>query len=200
MPTLSLQHRIELVSGPATEPLTLSEVKTQLRVEHNDEDALIARLIQAAIDYVDVTGTLGKAMITQTWGEWVAPNPGTVTLSLGPIQSVSAIKYYDADNALQNDTLSNYHVLGRPGKTIVKPKSGQNWPTVFVRDDAIKIEYVVGYGDTARTVPQTIRHGLMMLIGHWYENRENELIGTISKTLPHGFEALMDFERGSWYG
>ena len=101
MPTLSLQHQIELVTAPATEPLSLSEVKNQLRIEHNDEDALIARLIQAAIDYVDVTGTLGKAMITQTWGEWYAPNPGTVTLSLGPIQSVSAIKYYDADNALQ---------------------------------------------------------------------------------------------------
>ena len=40
----------------------------------------------------------------------------------------------------------------------------------------------------------------MLLIAHWYENRENELMGTISKNLPYGFEALMDYERGSWYG
>jgi len=200
MPTLPLQHRIELVTAPTAEPLTLTEVKSQLRVEHNDDDGLIARLIQTAIDYVDVTGTLGKAMITQTWGEWIAPNPGTVTLSLGPVQSVSAIKYYDTDNALQTATLSDFYVLGTKGQTTIKPKPGKAWPSTFTRDDAIKIEYVIGYGDARSDVPQTVRHGLMMLIGHWYENRENELMGTISKTLPHGFEALMDYERGSWYG
>jgi uncharacterized phiE125 gp8 family phage protein len=157
-------------------------------------------LIQTAIDYVDVTGTLGKAMITQTWGEWIAPNPGTVTLSLGPVQSVSAVKYYDTENAIQTATLSDFYVLGTKGRTTVKPKPGQAWPSTFTRDDAIKIEYVIGYGAARSDVPQTVRHGLMMLIAHWYENRENELMGTISKTLPHGFEALMDYERGSWYG
>ena len=200
MPTLPLQHRIVLVTPPAAEPLTLSEVKAQLRVEHNDDDTLIARLIQTAVDYIDVVGTLGKAMISQTWGEWIAPNPSTVLLSLGPVQSVSAIKFYDTDNVLQTATLSDFFVLGTKGKTIIRPKPSKAWPTTFDRDDAIKIEYVIGFGGSPSDVPQTVRHGLMMLVAHWYENRENELIGTSSKTLPHGFEALMDYERGSWYG
>lgn len=200
MPTLPLQHRIELVTAPLTDPLTLPEVKSHLRVEHSDDDEHIARLISTAVDYVDVTGSLGKAMITQTWGEWFAGNPGTVTLSLGPIQSVSAIKYYDADNVLQTATLSNFLVLGTKTRTSIKPKSGYTWPVTFNRDDAIKVEYVIGYGDSPTNVPQTVRQALMMIIAHWYENRENELLGTISKTLPHGFEALIDFERGSWYG
>ena len=59
---------------------------------------------------------------------------------------------------------------------------------------------IIGYGDNPGDVPETVRHGLMLLIAHWYENRENELMGTISKNLPYGFEALMDYERGSWYG
>jgi uncharacterized phiE125 gp8 family phage protein len=198
--TLSLQHRVELVTAPANEPVSLSEVKSHLRVEHNDEDALIARLIGAAIDYIDVTGALGQGMITQTWGEWFGANLGTVRLSLGPIQSVTAIKYYDTNNALQTATLSDFFILGRPGHTTLKPKSGFNWPVAFARDDAIKVEYVIGYGTTPGSIPQTVRHGLMMLVGHWYENRENELIGTISKTLPHGFSALMDNVRGNWYG
>ena len=76
------------------------------------------------------------------------------------------------------------------------------WPTTFVRDDAIAIEYVIGYGDTFRDVPSTVRHALFMLVSHYYENRENELIGTISKTLPFGFEALIDSERNTlvWLG
>ena len=200
MPTLPLQHRVQLITGPSVEPISVADAKRHLRVEHSDDDLLIKRLIETAVSMVDVTGVLGKAMITQTWGEWFAPNPSQIVLSLGPIQSVSAIKYYDTDNALQTDTLSNYFVLGTSGRTTIKPKSGYNWPTTFTRDDAIKIEYVIGYGDTFRDVPSTVRHALFMLVAHYYENRENELIGTVSKTLPFGFEALIDSERNTWYG
>ena len=200
MPTLPLQHRVQLITGPSVEPISVADAKRHLRVEHSDDDLLIKRLIETAVSMVDVTGVLGKAMITQTWGEWFAPNPSQIVLSLGPIQSVSAIKYYDTDNALQTDKLSNYFVLGTSGRTTIKPKSGYNWPTTFTRDDAIKIEYVIGYGDTFRDVPSTVRHALFMLVAHYYENRENELIGTVSKTLPFGFEALIDSERNTWYG
>jgi hypothetical protein len=41
---------------------------------------------------------------------------------------------------------------------------------------------------------------MMMLIAHWYDNRENELIGTISKNIPYGFDMLIDMHRRSWYG
>ena len=200
MPDLSLQYRFQLVTAPTAEPISLTEAKAQMRIEHSDDDTLINRMIDVAIAYVDVRGALGKAMITQTWGEWLAPNPSVVYLSLGPVQSVSAIKYYDANNSLQTDTLSNYNVLGTAGRTLVSPKSGFNWPTAFQRDDAIKIEYVIGYGDAASDVPQTIRHALLMLVAHYYENRENELIGTISKTLPYGFEDLIGLERATYYG
>lgn len=200
MPTLSLQHRVELVTAPLRQPISIPECKDQMRIEHSDDDITIKRLIRTAASFVDVTGALGKAMITQTWGEWIAPNPSVVYLSLGPVQSVSAIKYYDADNALQTDTLSNYHVLGTSSKKLISPKSGFNWPTTFNRDDAIKIEYVIGYGDAPTDVPETIRQALFMLVAHYYENREPELIGTTSKTLPYGFEDLISVERASYYG
>ena len=200
MPTLPLQHRVELVTAPVRQPINISECKDQMRIEHSDDDIIINRFIDTATRYVDVTGALGKAMITQTWGEWIAPNPSVVYLSLGPVQSVSAIKYYDADNVLQTDTLSNYHVLGTSGRMLVSPKTGFNWPTTFNRDDAIKIEYVIGYGDAPTDVPETIRHALFMLVAHYYENREPELIGTASKTLPYGFEDLIGIERASYYG
>ena len=200
MPTLPLQHRVQLVTAPVRQPISISECKEQMRIEHSDDDILINRFIDTATRFVDVTGALGKAMITQTWGEWIAPNPTVFYLSLGPVQSVSAIKYYDADNLLQTDTLSNYHVLGTSGRMLISPKTGFNWPTTFQRDDAIKIEYVIGYGNAPTDIPETIRHALFMLVAHYYENREPELIGTISKTLPFGFEDLIGVERASYYG
>ena len=65
--------------------------------------------------------------------------------------------------------------MGTPSHKIVKPKSGYSWPTVFVRDDAIKIVYAVGYDIAASDVPQTVRHALMMLVGYYNENHESEL-------------------------
>ena len=59
-----------------------------MRIEHSDDDALIARLINAAIGFADVRGALGKAMITQT-KEWLAPNPSVVYPSLGQYRGLS---------------------------------------------------------------------------------------------------------------
>ena len=200
MPDLSFQHRFELITPPDVLPISVGFAKKHMRVEHSDDDALIARLINVAVNFVDVSGALGKAMITQTWGEWLAPNPSIVYLSLGPVQSVSAIKYYDTDNALQTATLSNFHVLGTSGRTLVSPKTGYSWPTTFQRDDAIKIEYMIGYGNAPTDIPETVRHALLMLVAHYYENRENELVGVTSKALPFGFNDLIGIERASYYG
>lgn len=198
--TLPLQHRLELVTAPTTVPITIREAKTHMRIEHTDDDVLIGDLINVAVNYVDVTGMLGKAMLTQTWSECFGPHLSTVRLSLGPVQSVSSITYYDANNTLQTDTLSNYYIIGTKGYITIYPKSGFTWPTVFNREDAIKITYVIGYGDTAASVPDTVLHALKMLVAHYYENRENELIGVASKTLPFGIDNLINMERNTWYG
>ena len=197
---LPLQHRIELLTAPTVEPISIAEYKEHMRIEHSDDDALIAGLINVATNYLDVTGMLGKAMITQTWCEYVDFHATTVHLSITPVQSVTSIQYYDVNNVLQTDTLSNYYIIGTKGYKTIYPKSGFSWPVTFKRDDAIKITYVVGYGDTASSVPKTVRHALKMLVANYYENRENELIGTISKSLPFGVEQLIAMERSSWVG
>ena len=194
-------HPIERIDAPAVDPISLNECKAQMRVEFSEDDVIIKRLIAVAIAYVDVRGVLGKAMITQKWAQWLPSNPAQqVHLRLTPVQSVTAVKYYDINGVLQADTLSNYKVVGLSDHSVIQPKSGFTWPTTEQRDDAIKIEYEIGYGNAATDVPQNVRHALMMLVAHYYEHRENELVGTISKTLPYGFDDLLNLDRASWYG
>lgn len=191
---------LELLEAPATTPVTLTEVKDQLRVEHTDDDTLINRLISVAVAYTDVQGALGHAMITQKWGQWVnSTPPQTVKLLLGPLIAVTAVKYYDANGTLQTDTLSNYEIFGTEFSSTIGPKEGFAWPVTQDRPDAIRIEYTIGYGSAATDIPETLRHALMMLIGHWYDNRETTMMDELSN-VPYGFDALMDMHRRAWYG
>ena len=197
---LACHDALELLEAPAVTPVSLAEVRRQLRIEHEDDDLLLVRLINVATAYTDVQGALGHAMISQKWGQWVdSTPPASVKLILGPVLQVNAIKYYDTNGDLQTDTLNNYEVLGTSFATTVGPKEGFNWPVTQDRSDAIRIEYTIGYGETVADIPETIRHALMMLIGHWYENRETTMMDELSN-VPYGFDALIDMHRRCWYG
>ena len=191
---------LQLIEAPTTTPVVLAEVKDQLRVEHPDDDVLISRLIKVAVAYTDAQGALGHAMIQQKWGQWVhSVPPQSVRLTVGPVSSVTAVKYYDEAGVLQTDTLSNYEITGTPFTTQIGPKDGFNWPVTQDRSDAIRIEYVAGYGTSPSDVPETLRHAMMLLIGHWYDNRENTMMDELSN-IPYGFDMLLDMHRRSWYG
>jgi len=198
--SLAYYHALELLEAPATAPITLSEVKDQLRVEGSDDDVILTRLIDVAVAYTDAKGALGQAMITQKWGQWInSTPPQTISLALGPVIGVTAVKYYDTDGVLQTDTLSNYQITGPKFATIIGPKSGFNWPVTQDRSDAIRIEYQAGYGAAPTNVPQGIRHAMMLLIGHWYDNRENSQMDQLAD-IPFGFESLLNIYRERWYG
>ena len=197
---LSCHHSLEIVDAPLITPITIEEVKAQLRVEHDDDDTILTRLIDVAVAYTDVRGALGQAIITQKWAQWINANPPqNVSLILGPVQDVTAIKYYDTDGVLQTDDINNYQVFGTDFATVISPKDSFTWPVSQQRSDAIKIEYEIGYGDEITSVPQTIRHALMLLIGHWYDNREQTGVDELSN-IPFGYEEMLNLHRNCWYG
>jgi len=90
---------LALTSGPALEPVTVSEAKAHLRLEGSAEDILIGSLIVTSRLHVEAA--LGLALITQGWrltlDRW--PEAGEVRFPLRPIQSITSIAVRAADGA-----------------------------------------------------------------------------------------------------
>ena len=182
-----------LVSAPAADPVSLTEAKSHLRVDYTDDDTLIGRLVDAATAYVDGwQGVLGQCLITQTWRQDFSDFPHTVIrLPMTPVQSVSSIK--DRSDAGAETTLSssNYRLATDARGAYVELVSGETWPVPGDRADAVSVEAVYGYGDAATDVPETIRHAMLMMIGHWYENRETVSAGIGMSGVPMAVDSLL---------
>lgn len=180
--------KIELISAPAEEPITLAEAKAQLRVDHDDEDALIESLIIAAREVVE--SKLERALITQTWAHYFDFLPGDYGFELQPgVSSIVSVQYQDLNDTTQTVDPANY-VLTKDAVPQIRLSYSGEWPAALEYSDAVKITVVVGYGDR-HAVPEAIKQAIKLLVSHWYENREAVVIGTITATLPLAVDLLL---------
>ncbi len=99
-----------LLNAPASEPVSLAEAKLYLRVEHDDDDDLIAALIAAA--RVQVEAQTRRALITQTWRltRDVWPAGGALPILPVPLREVTAIGVYDADGMIHALDVDDFHI------------------------------------------------------------------------------------------
>ena len=175
-----------LLMPPASEPLTLDEAKQFLRVEHDDDDALIASLIVAARAQVESVARC--ALIAQTWrfvrDAW--PAEGRIVLKHGPLLSVAAARVFDGESEAVAIDIDQF-VIDRAGAVIVFAPWALPHPSR--RAAGIEIDVVLGFGDEAANIPEPLRQAVRLLLAHWYENRA--LAGETGGNVPPGFAALL---------
>lgn len=166
--------KIEIVSGPGAEPVGLDEAKLHCRIDITDDDELVQGLIIAARRTAEQFSN--HKLITQTWDYWLDGFPGSADLvlprSFAPVQSVTHVKYFDEDDQESTFDAANYvaDLKQEPGR--IRLKSGTSWPSTILRvANGVQVRVVVGYGDDA-DVPQELKQAMLLMIGHWYENRE----------------------------
>lgn len=113
---------------------------------------------------------------------------GVIDLPMSPLRSVEAVEYFDFSDQLQTVDPSAYVVsLGSPGR--IQPNYSKVWPIARPTIDAVRILFTAGPdpGDAPEAHVQT---ALLMLVGHWYENRE--AVSAVSMgTVPLAVDALL---------
>lgn len=199
---------LTLVTAPAAKPLTLAEAKAHLRVDGSDDDDLITALIAAATAHIDGRdGWLNRALVSQTWDLTLDAFPGAnrfnpygaIQVPLPPLISVTSITYVDTAGATQTLSSSLYtvDVKSTPGRIV--PAYGKTWPSTRDQVNAVTVRFVAGYADSgaspadpADNVPQAIKQAMLLMIGHWYANREAVNVGNVVNEMPISAAALLN--------
>ena len=182
-----------LTTPPTTEPISLADVRIHLRIDTHEEDAYITELVEAARNYVE--RYLDRSLITQTWtATFDTFFDDNLILRHGVVASVTSVTYLDNDGVQQTLSTDVYELARENGRQLIRLKFNQTWPAHRVHMDNITVVYVTGYG-VASDVPTAIQHAMLMLIGHWYENREAVLVGSIQTEYDLAVESLLSTYR-----
>lgn len=196
-------HQAVLVTAPTVEPLEMYEAKLHARITHAEEDTLLSMLIKTvrrtAEEYTR------RALITQTWrlmldampspgiddwwdgmrqGSVVQLMPAALELPRPPLVSIVHVKSYDDSDVATTFAASKYFVdtASDPGRIALR--NGQTWPVPDRITNGLEIQFTCGYGAAAKDVPEPLRQGMLLLLGHLYEHREVVVTGTIATQLP----------------
>lgn len=181
--------RLELLTAPATEPVTLAEVKTRLRIDDATDDAGVTRLIAAATG--NAQSITRRAFVTQKWALILDAFPcGSISLPLPPLQSVELISYIDANGATQTLAPGDYLVDKNGIVGMVHRAYQKQWPTTRAQPMAVRVEFTAGYGN-ATAVPSDLVSAMLLLIAHWDQNREPVVVGTIVSSVPLSVDSLL---------
>lgn len=192
---MRLSSVAQLDTAPATEPLTTSEAKSHVRVDHTDDDTFIDSLITAV--RVAVENETNRKMISQTWKIAYPHFHDPMILPFADLTSVSSITYYDQANAQQTLSTDVYEVDTQSMVGQIHLGYAQVWPTTYLRHDAVEITYVVGYAD-ASSVPQPLKQAMLLMLGHYYENRESVAVGVNTMEIPMAYKHLLSPYRVMW--
>jgi uncharacterized phiE125 gp8 family phage protein len=180
---------LELITPPAELPLTLQELKAQLRLEDSEtaENALLMGYLRASILWTE--DFLRRSLITQTWDLFLPGFCEVVVLPNPPLQSVGTISYLDTADASQTLGAAVYQtdMKADPGRLVRDPD--ESFPATSLLVNAVTIRFTAGYG-LANDVPEDIRLALLLLAGHWYEHREDTAMAAIQR-IPMGAEPLL---------
>lgn len=168
------EHR---VAAPASEPLTIEQVKADRVVTHTEHDGLFTGYIQAAREMAE--SRTGRALITQEWRQTIPFNQlAEIPLIKWPVQELLSVSVDGVDI-----DLATLEFL--PGDDAIV--SGNQ-----LLGGRVQVVYRAGYG-SAGDVPAALKKWMLLQIGSMYETRESEVIGSVTSRVRYTDGLLAPF-------
>lgn len=142
---------------------------------------------------------LHRYLVTQTldmYLDWFPINGMPIVLP--PLQTVSAITYFDGDGVEQTLAANQYSVNAAAVPARIAPAYGVSWPSTREQMNAVKIRFIAGYG-AASAVPACVKDWMLFKINTLWETRTQFTISTGRAALtqiPNQYiDSILDSER-----
>ena len=128
---------------------------------------------------------------------WFSPYPigqprgQLITLPVVDILSIEAIRYTDPQGAAQTLTPATDVQFDAQNGRLLPSIALSIWPqTQSNLMNAVEIDWKAGYASIS-AIPQRLTQALCMVVGHWFEAREEGMACTLENS-PFGFWQLID--------
>lgn len=166
--------RYDVVTEPATTPISVAEAKQWLRIDSSDtsEDDLIAMLISSSAECFE--SYTGRVLINTTFRTFRDQFYGDMELRRCPLSSVTSIEYRPKNSqTYQTLSIDRYKVERTSGYGHILLFDCENFTFIDTDCDpeAVRITFVAGYGATPADVPADIKQALLMMVAKGYEDR-----------------------------
>lgn len=176
---------------PSVWPVSLDDIKAQIRVTSDDEDVLLQSYIEAATEYCQryqwsqlITGTFVQRQ------DFFPPSLTAITLYRNPVVSVASVTYIDTNGVTQTMDPTTYVVDNYIVPALIVPAYTRFWPVARWHINDVTVTYDAGFGATAESVPAMTRQAIRMLCAYWWKNRESA--GNVGKELEFATTRLLD--------
>jgi uncharacterized phiE125 gp8 family phage protein len=193
--SMSRRQGTIVIVQPEGHPLSVDAAKRQLRIDldNTSQDTEVAEFVASA--HRKIENDLGFPIMRQTRRTSLYGFPcGLLWLGGGADLEVVSVKYYDQAGVQQTVPPADYIVdaVSRPAYLMTAPS--KSWPSTQTRPGAVEIEWQAGWQNPS-DVPESILHAMKLLIGHWDQNREAVVVGSISSTLDLAVDELLQPHR-----
>lgn len=182
-------YGLQVVTPATQEPLTVGELKAHSRVLSCLDDGAIATYGAAARSFVE--NFTGRACCVTgfrlTLNQWPSDE---LFFPRAPVQALSAVQYIDSAGTTQTLTSGQYSLVQMDGGQVLQLGYGIAAPESRRQLAAVTVEFTAGYAPI-EPLPDAMRQAICMLAGHYYENREAVVVGTVANDIPLGVEALL---------
>lgn len=202
-----MAYNLTLKTAPLVEPISLAEAKAHLRVDFDDDDAVIQSMIRGArsklewvynVSFLTQSLVLGLDRFVQPGTpvpSYGVPNVGTFGWGPGGLNrwgwTYPSWSVIELRPPLQSITSIKYtdpsgnpqtldplvYAIDKSWPGRVFPNVNKIWPVTALLPGAIQIEFISGHTGPS-LVPDNMRSAVQLTIGALYENREQYVIGT----------------------
>ena len=174
-PNLNIQGDLVLVDNPATKVVSYDDIKSQLRIDSNDEQNLLEAYIDAATDMAE--NYCNRHFITHQYKIYFNEQVQTASLifpncTLEEAGSNKPVNWTDASGAAQSSDKAYIDAFSNPSLVYLS----SDFPGTTLKDNSANTFYFwfnTGYGSASSDVPEAIKQAIKLIVADMYYFRED---------------------------